>query len=123
MSRFDCLQPLISEKTYVNAPHYDYETNGQGMNEEIFDNILSKVLYRQRDPILVEFGVWKGGSTILMAKILRERNINAKIIAVEVKNFDRYADAGSMDCTSCSDNFGIGSMYASDPGNQRAGDR
>jgi hypothetical protein len=66
---------------YDNFPHRRFRPDFQGWNSD--HPYLSDSIQRARPAIIVEVGVWKGGSTLHMAETCRALNLNATIIAVD----------------------------------------
>lgn len=59
----------------------DYPEDLQGWNSE--HPIFSQIVEIARPRILVDVGVWKGGSSIFMAKLLQRRGIDGAVISVD----------------------------------------
>jgi predicted O-methyltransferase YrrM len=66
---------------YDNFPHRRFRTDLQGWNSHhVF---LSDTILRRRPSVIVEVGVWKGGSVIHMARTVRDHGLDAVVIAVD----------------------------------------
>lgn len=66
---------------YAGFPHRRYRSDLQGWNSH--HKFLSDSIARQCPAVVVEVGVWKGGSTIQMAQTMRSCGLDAVVIAVD----------------------------------------
>lgn len=66
---------------FAGLPPRLYEADTQGWASQ--HRYLSDAIEMIRPKVIVEVGVWKGGSTIHMAKKLRELGLDAVVIAVD----------------------------------------
>ena len=66
---------------YVNFPHRRFRGDTQGWNSQHF--YLHETIQRLRPEIIVEVGVWKGGSVIHMAGAARQAGLAATVIAID----------------------------------------
>ncbi len=66
---------------FENFPKSLYQTDMQGWNSE--HEYLSETIVHKRPKIIVEIGVWKGRSSIFMAKKLKELGVDAVIVCVD----------------------------------------
>ncbi len=66
---------------FLNFPDSLYQVDTQGWNSQ--HPYLSRAIDVARPKIIVEIGVWKGGSTLFMAEHLRRLELDAVVIAVD----------------------------------------
>ena len=66
---------------YVNFPHRRFRADTQGWNSQHF--YLHETIQQLRPGIVVEIGVWKGGSVIHMAEAIRQSGIASTVIAID----------------------------------------
>jgi tRNA G46 methylase TrmB len=66
---------------FSNFPDNLYSLDLQGWGSE--HPYLTQLIENSRPSVVVEVGVWKGGSTIKMAKEMKERNLDSVVIAVD----------------------------------------
>lgn len=65
----------------ANFPEHLFEVDTQGWNSQ--HPYLSRAIDLARPAVIVEIGVWKGGSTLFMAEHLRTLGLDAVVIAVD----------------------------------------
>jgi len=83
---------------YAGFPHRRYSTDDQGWNSH--HTFLGSSIQTHRPNIVLELGVWKGGSSIHMAKSMRALEYPGVVIAVDTwlgswehwENQERFAD-------------------------------
>ncbi len=66
---------------FAGFPEKLIATDEQGWNSH--HTYLSEAIKQTRPRIVIEVGVWKGGSTLFMAKHMRELGLDAVVIAVD----------------------------------------
>lgn len=66
---------------YLHFPHRRYRPDLQGWNSD--HPYLRSTIEAVRPGVVIELGVWKGGSTIFMAQTMRELGLDATVIAVD----------------------------------------
>ncbi len=66
---------------FANFPENLFQVDMQGWNSQ--HPYLSRAIDVARPKIIVEIGVWKGGSTLFMAEHLRRLELDAVVIAVD----------------------------------------
>ncbi|HVZ08552.1 class I SAM-dependent methyltransferase [Rhodopila sp.] len=66
---------------FIGFPKGLYTVDMQGWNSQ--HPILQEVVSRTEAPVVVEIGVWKGGSTIQMAKAMERAGVDGVIVAVD----------------------------------------
>jgi len=66
---------------YDNFPHRRFRPDFQGWNSD--HPYLAESIARARPRVVVEVGVWKGGSTIQMAQACKALGLDTSIIAVD----------------------------------------
>jgi hypothetical protein len=66
---------------FHNFPSGLFQTDTQGWNSQ--HPYLSQAIEMARPRIIVEIGVWKGGSTLFMAEHLRRLALDAVVVAVD----------------------------------------
>ena len=66
---------------YLGFPHRRFRSDLQGWNSH--HTFLSDTIRTKNPSVVVEVGVWKGGSTIQMASAMREKKLDAVVIAVD----------------------------------------
>lgn len=69
------------ENPYTGFDHAAHETDMQGWNSH--HAYLSQAITDLRPRIVVEIGVWKGGSTIWMAQAMRDHGIDGVVLSVD----------------------------------------
>jgi hypothetical protein len=79
----DSIQRLIwgESNPYDGFSHRRFRVDTQGWNSNHL--FLSDTIKRHRPSIVVEVGVWKGGSTLHMAETCRANKLDTQIIAVD----------------------------------------
>lgn len=65
---------------FIGFPSTIYQVDGQGWNNN--HHYLTEAITGER-LIVIEIGVWKGGSTMAMAGQMRERGVNGAVISVD----------------------------------------
>lgn len=69
------------QNPYAGFPHRRFRADSHGWNSHhVF---LSQTIETMRPKLVIEVGVWKGGSTIHMAKTMRSLDLDAAVIAVD----------------------------------------
>jgi cephalosporin hydroxylase len=66
---------------YSGFPNRRYVTDTQGWNSE--HTFLSSSIKKKKPKIVLEVGVWKGGSVIHMAKTIRDCKYDGVVIAID----------------------------------------
>ncbi len=66
---------------FTTFPEGLYQLDTQGWNSQ--HPYLAQAIERVRPRVIVEIGVWKGGSTLFMAENLRRLGLDAAVIAVD----------------------------------------
>ncbi len=66
---------------YTGFPHRRFRPDVQGWNSH--HPFLGDTITHLRPTVVVEVGVWKGASTIHMAKRMRDLELNAAVIAID----------------------------------------
>ena len=69
------------QNPFAGLPPKLYQRDEQGWQSQ--HPYLSIGVEQMRPRVVVEVGVWKGGSTIFMAKKMRELGLDAVVIAVD----------------------------------------
>lgn len=77
----DKLRKMIGGDVYSTFPIQDYKEDLQGWRSKhhIFERVISAV----QPKLLVEIGVWKGGSSVHMADTCRRLGLNAHLISID----------------------------------------
>ena len=73
------------------------DLQGWNSGHPVFDEIISN----DRPPVILDVGVWKGGSTIFMAKLVRENGNDGVIVAIDTflgspEHWDRTGKWGNL---------------------------
>ena len=79
---------------YENFDHSKYTEKliGWNINKEFF----KKLIYETKPNIILELGSWYGASAITIGKIIKELNLNSKIIDLEAKSFVIYYSLSNL---------------------------
>ena len=83
MTKRDSLMAAFWHGTdpYAGFVHRRFRTDTQGWNSQ--HKFLKDTIVQTRPSLIVEIGVWKGGSTLHMAKAVQAAELDATIIAVD----------------------------------------
>ncbi len=93
--RQDIIQKLYSGlDPFANFPENLYQLDAQGWNSQ--HPYLSRAIDVAQPKIIVEIGVWKGGSTLFMAEHLRRLELDAVVIAIDtwLGSWDHWINPG-----------------------------
>ena len=85
---------------FSNFPPNTYRTDSRGWNSQHL--YLRSAIDQLRPNVIVEVGVWKGGSCIHMAKHLRDQSIDGVVLAVDTwlgssEHWLRKTERGEID--------------------------
>ena len=83
MAEFDTVVQALwrGQSPYAGFVAERFKPDAQGWNSD--HPFLADTLRTVRPGLVVEIGVWKGGSTIHMASVLRDAGIDGVVLAVD----------------------------------------
>jgi hypothetical protein len=98
LSQADIIQLIHGTNVFAGyVPLLAEDSSGWNSQHTSFDQVIAEI----RPNVVIDVGVWKGGSTIYLAELLRRNGIAGTVIAVDtflgsLEHWNRHSDLFNM---------------------------